>query len=67
MIRTPSGQMPVYVALPAGHGFINDPDLADATPLLIFLAKISGTRYHEPSAQDARRRIAAFFREHLKN
>ena len=51
----------------AGHGFINDPDPADATPLLIFLAKISGTRYHEPSAHDARRRIAAFFGEHLKN
>ena len=54
----------VYPA--AGHGFINDPDPADATPLLIFLAKISGTRYHEPSAQDARRRIAAFFGKHLK-
>jgi len=39
----------------AGHGFLNDPDPADATPLLIFLAKISGTRYHEPSARDARR------------
>ncbi len=51
----------------AGHGFINDPDPADATPLLIFLTKISGTRYHEPSAQDARRRIAAFFSRHLKN
>jgi hypothetical protein len=51
----------------AGHGFINNPDPADATPLLIFLAKISGTRYHEPSAQDTRRRIAAFFGKHLKN
>jgi carboxymethylenebutenolidase len=51
----------------AGHGFINDPDPADATALLVFLAKISGTRYHEPSARDARRRIAAFFGKHLKN
>ena len=51
----------------AGHGFLNDPDPADATPLLVFLAKISGTRYHEPSARDARRRIAAFFGSHLKN
>ena len=50
----------------AGHGFINDPDPADATPLLIFLAKISGTRYHDASARDARRRIAAFFDKHLK-
>jgi carboxymethylenebutenolidase len=50
----------------AGHGFINNPDPADATPWLIFLAKISGTRYHEPSALDARRRIAAFFARHLR-
>jgi carboxymethylenebutenolidase len=50
----------------AGRGFINDPDPADATPLLVFLTKISGTRYHEPSATDARRRIAAFFDQHLK-
>ena len=51
----------------AGHGFLNDPDPADATPLLVFLAKISGTRYHEPSGRDARRRIAAFFDKHLKD
>ena len=51
----------------AGHGFLNDPDPADATPLLVFPAKISGTRYHEPSAWDARRRIAAFFGTHLKD
>jgi len=50
-----------------GHGFINDHDPADATSLLIFLAKISGTRYHQASAHDARRRIAAFFGTHLKN
>jgi carboxymethylenebutenolidase len=50
----------------AGHGFINDHDPADATALLVFLAKVSGTRYHEPSAQDAHRRIAAFFARHLK-
>jgi len=49
----------------AGHGFINNPDPADATPLLIFLTKISGTRYHQASAEDARRRIAAFFAKHL--
>ncbi|HTX65074.1 MAG TPA: dienelactone hydrolase family protein [Opitutaceae bacterium] len=29
----------------AGHGFLNEPDPADATPLLVFLAKISGTRF----------------------
>ncbi len=49
----------------AGHGFINDHDPADMTPLLTFLGTVSGTRYHEPSATDARRRIAAFFGRHL--
>ena len=49
----------------AGHGFINDHDPADQTLLLIVLAKISGTRYHEPSARDAHRRIAASFNRHL--
>ena len=49
----------------AGHGFINDHDPAEMTPLLTFLSKVSGTRYHEPSARDAHRRIAAFFSRHL--
>jgi carboxymethylenebutenolidase len=49
----------------AAHGFINDHDPADATVLLTVLTKISGTRYDEPSARDARRRIAAFFSRHL--
>jgi carboxymethylenebutenolidase len=49
----------------ASHGFINDHDPADATLLLTVLTKISGTRYHEPSASDAHRRIAAFFGRHL--
>jgi len=37
------------------------------TPVTVVLSKISGTRYHEPSAQDARRRIIAFFDRHLKS
>lgn len=49
----------------AGHGFINDHDSADMTLLLTILSKVSGTRYHEPSATDAHRRIAAFFHRHL--
>jgi carboxymethylenebutenolidase len=39
---------------------------ADRTALLMVLNVVSGTRYHEPSAQDARRRIVAFFDAHLK-
>jgi len=51
----------------AGHGFMNNHDPADMTPLLVLLAKISRTSYHEPSAQDARQRIVSFFDAHLKN
>ena len=51
----------------ASHGFLNDHPPADRTPLLMVLNMISGTRYHEPSAQDARRRIVAFFNKHLKS
>jgi carboxymethylenebutenolidase len=51
----------------AGHGFMNDHDPADQTLLLVVLAKLSGTRFHEPSAQDARRRIVSFFNTHLKS
>ena len=50
----------------AGHGFLNDHDPADMTPLLVVLSKVSGTRYHEASARDARRRIVAFFDRYLK-
>jgi carboxymethylenebutenolidase len=50
----------------ASHGFMNDHDPADQTLLLVVLAKLSGTRFHEPSTQDARRRIASFFNSHLK-
>jgi hypothetical protein len=50
-----------------GMGFLNDPDPQDATPLLVVLSKLSGSRYHQPSAEDARRRIVAFFDSHLKS
>lgn len=50
----------------AGHGFLNDPDPADMTPLLVVLSKVSGTRYHEASTLDARRRIVAFFDRYLR-
>ncbi len=53
----------VYPA--AAHGFINDHDPADMTPLLTILSKISGTSYHEVAAADAHRRIAAFFHRQL--
>jgi len=51
----------------AAHSFLNDHDPADASRLMIALARLSRSAYHEPSAQDARRRIIAFFDEHLRN
>jgi len=30
------------------------------------MTKVIGVSYHEPSAQDARRRILAFFNTHLR-
>jgi carboxymethylenebutenolidase len=50
----------------AGHAFLNNHDPATVPALLIVLAKITGSAYHEPSAQDARRRIVSFFNTHLK-
>jgi carboxymethylenebutenolidase len=45
----------------AGHSFLNDHHDA-----LSRMMKIMGIGYHEPSAQDARRRIVSFFDAHLK-
>lgn len=50
----------------AGHGFLNKHDKANVPALLVVLAKITGSAYHEPSAQDARRRIVSFFNTHLR-
>lgn len=46
----------------AGHSFLNDHDT-----VLFKMMKIIGIGYHEPSTQDARRRIVAFFNTHLKS
>jgi carboxymethylenebutenolidase len=53
----------------AGHSFLNDHQTAgDRTPLVFVVMGLfsSPSRYHDPSAQDARRRILAFFDRHLK-
>jgi carboxymethylenebutenolidase len=49
-----------------GHGFLNDHDPADATLMLRFLARVSGTRFDPVATVDARRRIVAFFDQHLR-
>jgi len=53
----------------AGHAFLNDHQSAgDPNPVIfVVMGKFAGSAgYHEPSAQDARRRIVSFFRAHLK-
>ena len=42
------------------------PQPADVSTVFVVMAKLTGAAYHEPSAQDARRRIVAFFNAHLK-
>jgi carboxymethylenebutenolidase len=50
----------------AGHAFLNQPDPAAVPWLLTMLGTMINTRYHEPSAIDARRRIVTFFEKHLR-
>lgn len=49
----------------AGHSFLNDHDRADLPALFALQFRVTGNPYHEPSAQDARRRIVDFFGRHL--
>ena len=52
----------------AGHAFFNDHHSAgDPNPFIfVVMGRFAGTSgYHQPSAQDARRRIISFFRTHL--
>jgi carboxymethylenebutenolidase len=50
----------------AGHSFLNDHDPREFNALVVLAARLSNSRYHEPSAVDARRRIRGFFDEHLR-
>lgn len=45
----------------AGHSFLNEHD----SVLFAVMGRVIGGGYHEPSAQDARRRIVSFFDTHL--
>lgn len=49
----------------AGHGFLNDHAPGEVPRVFTVMGRLVRTAYHEPSARDARRRIAAFFDEHL--
>jgi carboxymethylenebutenolidase len=51
----------------AGHGFLNDHDPAELPLWVKGIAALARAEDHEPSAQDARRRIVAFFGAHLNS
>lgn len=50
----------------AGHGFINDHARGEVPFLFQLTGPLMGLGYQEASAEDARRRITEFFREHLR-
>ena len=49
----------------AGHSFLNDHGRAEMPLWAVVPGRFVHAGYHVPSAQDARRRIVAFFGEHL--
>ena len=53
------------MAAATASGFMDNHDPHDQT--LIFLARISGTKYGEDATGDARRRIIEFFNRYLKD
>lgn len=50
----------------AGHSFLNDHDSHDLPFGFSLAMKLPATRFHGPSAADARARIVAFFDRHLR-
>jgi carboxymethylenebutenolidase len=46
----------------AGHSFLNNPGAWWFNAL-----QVINIGYHEPSAEDARRRIVSFFQQHLRS
>jgi len=50
----------------AGHSFLDQHDPGEVPMLVTVLGKFFSMGYHEPTAKDARRRIVAFFDQHLK-
>ena len=50
----------------AGHGFLDRHDPADKPAWFSAMEKVAPIGYHDPSARDARQRIATFFGEYLK-
>ena len=49
-----------------GHAFLNDHDPAEVPALIRVMGSLMGSGHDETAAGDARRRIVAFFDEHLR-
>lgn len=49
-----------------GHGFLNDPDPSEMSLGLRLVARLTNTEYDDQAADDARKRITAFFDRHLR-
>ncbi len=49
-----------------GHGFMNDHPPGDGNRIFRLFAWLSNTRYDQDATRDARRRILAFFNQHLR-
>lgn len=57
----------VKVYSDTGHAFMNDHPREEVPTWALIAERFTGSsEYHEPSAADARRRIVAFFDDHLK-
>jgi len=56
----------VKVYADARHSFLNEHDPAEASTIFKLAAKLSASQFHEASAIEVRRRVVAFFDEHLK-
>lgn len=49
----------------ASHSFLNDHDPSEVSKFVVIFGMLTGSGYHEASAQDAKGRIAEFFGEHI--
>ncbi len=50
----------------AGHGFMEDHEKSELPWLFVKLAPLMGAGYDEPAANDAEKRVTAFFETHLR-
>lgn len=57
----------IKVYADAGHSFLNDHERGEEPAWAVISGKLASSEYHQPSAIDARQRIAEFFATHLRS